>query len=79
MKLWLLSRDFGGYDYYDKYDSCVVASETEDDARTVNPSGNEYPWPHDAWVKPGQVQVKYIGEAAPGIERGVIVSSYNAG
>ncbi len=37
MKLWKLSQDWSGN--YDTYDSCVVAAETEEEARAMHPDG----------------------------------------
>lgn len=79
MKLWLLSqKDNTGYD---TFDSCVVAAETEEDARTIHPAEGQYKtWYWSEWANtPDSVQVKLIGEATPGAERGVILASFNAG
>lgn len=84
MKLWLLSQDVNN-DYY-TYDSCVVAAETEEDARVIAPNGKRMPgwrgrtrrgW---AWARrPEQVTVKLIGTAEDGTPEGVILASFNAG
>lgn len=66
---------------YDVYDACVVAAETEDDARNIHPL-SEWMWVSngDMWPKnPKDVKVKLIGTAETGINRGVIVASFNAG
>lgn len=34
---------------------------------------------YEGWVHADDVQVKYLGEADPSIEKGVVCSSYNAG
>jgi hypothetical protein len=67
---------------YDTYDSAVVAAETEEAARLINPSGysdSDY-WAESVWVKDlNNVSVQFIGVAAVGIASGVIVASFNAG
>lgn len=82
MKLWLISQNTNNE--YDTYDSAVVAAETEDQARGIHPGGEYYQkmWEYDysPWVKsPSQVFAKYIGEAAPGTQPGIICASFNAG
>ena len=85
MKLWLLTQsECSGYD---TYDSAVVAAETNEQARDVNPS--EYgaaliDWPKGngpgGWATSREyVTAEYIGEAKPGTEVGVICASFNAG
>jgi hypothetical protein len=75
MKLYLLSQ--GENNGYDTYDSMVVAAESEDAARQMHP-GNEWGW--NVWANsPEQVDVEYLGEAAPESEAGVICASFNAG
>jgi len=83
MKLFKISQsERGGYD---TYDSAVVAAETEEEAALTYP-GIESDKPITEWDKysgwassPANVYVEYLGEASDGIERGVIVSSFNAG
>jgi hypothetical protein len=77
MKLWLIDQDENGE--YDTYDSAVVAAETENEARKTHPSGKNKQWSRDWASCPEKVQVRYIGEAASGIEAGVILASFNAG
>ena len=36
MKLYLISKEYGGYDIFD---SAVVAAENESDARNIHPDG----------------------------------------
>ncbi len=74
MKLWLISQNHNMD--YDTYDSAVIACETEQEAKSwpVGDTGT-----FGSWALPEFVSVKYIGEAAPGTERGEICSSYNAG
>lgn len=79
MKLWLLCQ--GINTDYDTYDSCVVAAETEDEARNTHPSGwHTSPiWDSTTWVSPKDIQIKYLGEAAVYINSGVVCASFNAG
>jgi len=77
MKLWLISQDSNNG--YDTYDSAVVAANSEDEARLINPDGDwESRW--SAWCdRPDQVTVEYIGDAKINTEAGIILSSFNAG
>lgn len=74
---------------YDTYDSTIVAANTEEEAKEIHPSVYKkdiicsddlsiYNWAYD-WCKPKDVLVTYIGTAKPGTNKGVILSSYNAG
>lgn len=73
MKLFLLSQNHNN-GYY-TYDSIVVAAHSEEDARLMTPTGSS----RYNWCDPQYVEVQYIGEAAPDIESGVILGSFNAG
>jgi hypothetical protein len=67
---------------YDTYDSAVVAAETEDEARRIHPNSElrEPEWdPWHVWAPHDEIKVELIGTAAPGITKGVIVASFNAG
>jgi len=70
---------------YDTYDSAVVAAESAEKARETHPSSYagivpRRPWDGYDWASsPDLVVAKLIGEAAPGIEPGVIIASFNAG
>jgi hypothetical protein len=81
MKLFRISQTQN--ENYDSYDSAVVAAETEDVARAMNPyrgTPNDFAENSDVWCScPEEVQVEYLGEAVEGTERGVIVASFNAG
>ena len=82
MKLFLISRTDNTY--YDEYDSVVVASETAESAIKIDPSRYKLQdgtsiTPPGQWASPEFLDVKYIGEAAPGINEGVILESYNGG
>lgn len=82
MNLYLLKQEENKT--YDSYDSCVVCAATEEDAKTINPDDSgitftpteKFPY----WARTFEgVMCKYIGVAAEGMKRGVIVASYNAG
>lgn len=83
MNLYLIEQD--AHDDYDTFDSAVVAAETEDEARDMNPGGGE----KIDWSKPDhyfswcyareQVKVTLIGVAVPFTKSGPIVASFNAG
>lgn len=84
MKLWFLSQDINNR--YDTFDNCVVAAETEEEAKKVHPSGDQSGWENRKWYpcwaekEPEAVSAVCIGEAAEGIEAGtVICSSFNGG
>ena len=80
MKLYLLSQSINKG--YDTYNSCVVCAENEEDAKTIHPNGygdNSWINSNDWAEKPEQVNVKYIGEAAPGMKKGIVCASFNAG
>lgn len=65
---------------YDTYDSAIVAADDEIIARSIHPSGLKWSSRSGNWCsKPEFVTAEYIGEAAQGTERGVILASYNAG
>jgi hypothetical protein len=93
MNLYLISQNINND--YDTYDSAVVAAFTADEARAIHPAGGKTPeftiiyedgckeyhsdeeW--GSWCGQDRVRVELIGVAAPGIESGVILASYNAG
>lgn len=86
MKLWLIKQSVNRG--YDKYDSAVVAAETGEDARNTHPDGTlDYMKLErdrrvdalDTWAEPDAVMVAGIGTADPGIQRGSICASFNAG
>ncbi len=73
MNLYLLSQNVN--DGYDTYDSCVVAAESSDEARTITPSSGY----KSSWCSPDEVVVKFIGNAAEGVKAGIVLASFNAG
>lgn len=76
MRLYKLSQSVNND--YDTYDSCIVAAENTEEARNIHP-GAYLHWEMYCWCSVENVQVEYIGEAREGIERGVILASFNAG
>jgi hypothetical protein len=80
MNLYLISQT--DRNDYDTYDSAVVAAENEEDARKIHPGEYEEWTTHSyrTWASsPDLVTVRLIGQAAPGIETGVVLASFNAG
>lgn len=75
--MYLISQDVNRD--WDTYDACVVCAESEDAAKTILP--DEYAaFGSDYWVSgPEFVHCKFIGYAAPGIEKGAVLASFNAG
>lgn len=73
MKLWFISQPNENVDY-DTYDSAVVAAETEEEAKVIQPSRFG-----SGWCAPEDVAVEYLGEAKEGTVKGVICASFNAG
>lgn len=81
MKIYLLSQDDN--QNYDTYDSCIVVAESEEDAKTIHPNGDEYTKPislYTDWAREKEsISCKEIGEANSDQVRGVILASFNAG
>ena len=77
MKLYLLTQN--KYTDYGTFDSCVVAAESEENAREIRPTLGGYlyndEWPSDTSV----VKVTYLGEAVDESFSGIICASFNAG
>jgi len=87
MKLWLLSQNINND--YDTFDAIIVAAETKREARLIGP---KWGWDESDWtaakqnmynrgwvLEPSQVEVKYLGEAADNVKKGLILASFNAG
>lgn len=72
MKLYKISQDINSG--YDTYDSAVVCSKNENDARNTHFPSSDY-----TWTIPENVKVELIGTADKEIKEGIIVSSFNAG
>ena len=80
MKLYLLEQTSNKD--WDTYDSCIVCAESEEDAKTIHPRGNEFKehqqW--NGWVQTkDQISCTEIGVANEDIKKGVICASFNAG
>lgn len=80
LRLFLLTqRENTGYD---TVDSIVVAAHAEDDAKEIHPYNN---WRKGSissktWASsPKNVVAELIGVAEPHVERGIILTSFNAG
>lgn len=67
----------------DEFRSMVCAAESEDLARTMCPRDGYDMSEDDSYIDWGcslsELTVAYIGEAAEGIEEGVICADFNAG
>jgi len=64
---------------YDTYDSIIVCSEDEEEAKKICPNGDNK-FDTGAWAsKEENVQVEYLGEAEEYLEKGIILASFNAG
>jgi len=83
MKLYEISQSVNNN--YDTYDSAIVAAESEDEARMINPDKmDDEDWDGEvgswsAWCAAKDVDVEYIGEAKEGTKKGLILASFNAG
>lgn len=88
LNLYLLTQDVNCD--YDTYDSCIVAAESEDEAKLIHP--RSYIWTSVGWTyhtsktydcswsnTPDQVTVTLIGTAANDVKKGVVIASFNAG
>ena len=83
MKIWLCENlgwaDMGWNNSgFEVFDAIVIAAKTEEAARAYRPTNpnrhEEDHWPLDQSL----VRIKCLGEAAPDIEAGYIIGSYNA-
>ncbi len=79
MNIYIISQDVNGG--YDRYSAAVVVASSEEEARTLHPSGN----PDDNssnthnWAPPANVKVEFLGETELYTVAGVILGSYHAG
>jgi len=70
---------------YDTFDSCVVCAENETEAVNIMPDfgkGKQFEpsSAYGAWAFTlSAVECEYIGIAAPNIEKGIVIASFNAG
>ena len=79
MNLYLISQSVNNY--YDTYDSAVVAADSEDAARGIHPSETDWDGKsklYGSWCAKEDVTVRFIGTAAENIS-GVVCASFNAG
>lgn len=79
-KLWLLTQNVNIDN--DTYDSCVVAADTEEDAKRIHPSKwqHEPPWDGCSWVnEPDEVRAREIGITEAYVPGAIVISSFNAG
>jgi hypothetical protein len=79
LKLWKLTQTSNGG--YDTFDSCVVAAETEQEAKKIRPDRKTW---LDNWARcwadsPNKVRAEYIGETDRIFPDPIICSSFNAG
>ncbi len=85
LKLYLVENNTGEGTGYDTYSEFVVCAESEKEARETHPCDNqnwEYDKIYSSWISfknVNKLNVKYLGEADKGVEKGVIVASYHAG
>jgi hypothetical protein len=80
MNLYLISQEVNSD--YDTYSDAVVAAESEDEARSIHPSGVKNDLTRSTtsdWTSPENVAVRLIGVATPFTKSGVICSSFHAG
>ncbi len=84
MNLYLISQTHN--QGYDSFDSAVVCAESKKSARLTHPSTySRYDnWDGEtnlfgAWCDARFVTVQLLGKAEPGITKGVVCSSFNAG
>jgi hypothetical protein len=80
LNLYLISQDERGG--YDTFCEAIVAARSEDEAKNIHPAGGaewRKPWTDTSfWASsPDHVSVKLIGIAAPDVELGVILASFN--
>lgn len=83
MKLFLISQEQNP-NFFDAFDSAVIAAPGEETARHMSPSNGKLieNWSEcsEWWCSdPKYVIVQYIGEAAADVEQGVICSSFSPG
>ena len=66
---------------YDTYDSFVCCAESTEEARAMNPADtNDTDYTGRCWTNDlSEVNVVEIGTANDGVEKGLIVESFNAG
>lgn len=79
MNLYLLTQNDNNN--YDTYDSCVVSAESEEDAVSLHPSGEECEIDYDGhstWTIQTRVKCELIGTSNYDVRK-VVCASFNAG
>ena len=93
MKLYKIWQEVNNS--YDTYDSAIVCAKDEEEAKTISPDEWSEPYLSfydeeqkaiknkklfcSSWAGINDIKVEYIGEATKGIEKGVILASFNTG
>lgn len=79
MKLWLLTQSDNKR--YNTYDSCVVAANTEQEAKEIHPREQDgWKYHRSSWANsPETVKAICIGTANDGTNAGLVIASFNAG
>lgn len=84
MNLYLLQQNIN--QNYDTYDSMIICAADPEEAINLSFGDglkyNQYQHTHSDWVRydcKDQIQVKLIGIAASQIQKGIVLSSFNAG
>ncbi len=80
MKLYKLEQDV--ISGYDTYNSIIVCAKDADEARLINPQGDELNDAECGWVDrkdKDKIKVTLLGEAVKGLKKGLILDSYRSG
>ena len=78
LKLYHISQNVNNG--WDTYSDCVICAESEEEARNTTPNSRGWDDAYNTWCRsPYQVKVVYLGDAAPGIAKGFICTSFHAG
>ena len=67
---------------WDTFDSIIVAAESKEEAQGITPNQGYELDDYEilsVWCAKEDVKVEYVGTAATGIKKGVILNSFNAG
>lgn len=65
---------------YDTYDSIIVCAENSEDAKNITPDNKIFNGRCSRWCSSKDfIKCELIGFSIPGLKRGVVLSSYNAG
>ncbi len=81
LNLYLLEQDEN--DGWDTYSACIVCAESVEDAKTIDPDGNDFvenEEKHYSWAKTRKgIKCTKIGVATVEMERDVVLASFHAG